>query len=149
MLHPIELMFGDAHYLAHVLLVSGCSPFLVRRVKLFHALVHGCRACARQLSCTRALELFVHAEEIPRYWTHFALLAPDRTKLTCTCPPGRAHCTFSWYFRAPRLSDDLANPLVCRAPGLPGRFYPCWCGEAYCQLAPDARLDATFHRMRR
>ena len=148
MLHPLELMYGDPHYVAHLLLISGCSIFLVRRVRLFHALVHGCRYCARLLSRGRGLELFAHAEEIPRYWTHFGLLAPGRAKLTCTCPADRGHCRFSWYFRAPRLSAGLANPLVCRAPGLPREFYPCQCGQGSCRycLLPDPGLDATFIR---
>ena len=139
--YPLELMHGDLHYLVHLLRGAGCSDILVRRVQLFHALVRGCRLCSRHLSRHPDLDLYLHADEIPSYWTHFALLSPGIAKRTCTCPQ-EEHCRFSWYFRAPTHSGHLTNPLVCRAPGLPADFYPAkdW------DPLPDQRLDATLGR---
>ena len=134
------MAYDDPHYLVHLLKGWRCSPLLLRRVRLFHALVSGCRYCAQQLTCCPPMDRFVHAEEIPRYWMHFSLLTPGKAKFTCTCPP-EEHCNYSWYFRAPRVSLEPSNPLVCRAPDLPDEFY-----------APPSELfptDANLNRNRR
>ena len=93
----LELMYEhDLHYLTHLLNVAGRSPFLPRRIKLFHALAHGCLSCCRQLSATFFAYNLVHLAEIPRYWAYFNFIAPGRISHLCTCQPNeRERCLFA------------------------------------------------------
>ena len=92
---PLELMhLDDLHYLVHLLIVTGCSPMLVRRIKLFDALARDCTSCCLELSSTAFLNFWLHFDEIPRYWSYFRRIARGRILRRCTCQPLES-CPFS------------------------------------------------------
>ena len=101
--YPLELHPGveTLHELVHLLRVNGCGPDLVRRIRLFHALVGPCPDCAAKLAHSAESELRVHCVELRQYWGWICSLTPRRYKKTCPCV-GR--CPYSHGFVRPRLT---------------------------------------------